>query len=116
MNTQVLKISIAVKDAAEADRYAGELRQAILDASPPGTKVSRVRGDPEAMQFGETIVVDIAAAVIVHAVVEGIKLFQHLRKVAIRLDVGGKPIVVDHVSPELAATLTKNLLPPSEQG
>src|SRR5215472_6422809 len=114
MNSQDLKISIAAKDAAEADRYAGELRQAILDAAPPGTKVSRLRGDPEAMQFGETIVVDIVAAVVVHAVIEGIKLFQHLRKVPIQLDIGGEPIVVDKVSPDLAATLAKNLLPTSE--
>jgi hypothetical protein len=111
MNSQCLKLSIDVKDAAEADRYAGELRQAILDAAPPGTTVSRLRGDPEAMQFGETLVVDITAAVIAHAVIEGIKMFQHMRKVPIRLDAGGKPIVVDQVSPDLAATLTKNLPP-----
>jgi hypothetical protein len=114
MNSQGLKISIAVKDAAEADRYAGELRQAILEAAPPGTKVSRLRGDPEAMQFGETIVVEIVAAVIAHAVIEGIKHFQQLRKVPIRLALGGEPIVVDEVSPDLEATITKTLLPISE--
>jgi hypothetical protein len=115
MNSQRLKLSIAGKDAAEADRYAGELRQAILDAAPPGTAVSRLRGDPEAMQFGEAIVLDVTAAVIAHAVVEGIKLFLHLRKVPIRLDVGGEPIVVDQGSPDLAATITNYLAPITEQ-
>jgi hypothetical protein len=115
MNTQVLRLSVSANDAAEADRYAGELRQRILDSAPPGTKVTRVRGDSEAMQFGETIVVDIAAAVIVHAVVEGVKLFQNLRKVPIRVDVGGKPLIVDQVTPELAATITKTLQQGSQQ-
>jgi hypothetical protein len=66
------------------------------------------------MQFGETIVVEIVAGVIAHAVIEGIKHFQLLRKVPIRLALGGEPIVVDQVSPELEATITKNLLPTSE--
>jgi hypothetical protein len=116
MSTPVLTISVAVKDPAEADRYAAELRQAILDHVPPGTRVSRVRGDPEDMQFGETIVVDMAAAVIVHGVIEGIKLFQELRKVRVGINAGGNPIQIDRVSPDLAATITKHLSPPSNQG
>jgi len=115
MNPQRLKLSIAGKDAAEADRYAGELRQAILDAAPPGTTVSRLRGDTEAMQFGETLVLDVTAAVVAHAVVEGVKLFLHLRKVAIRIDAGGKPIVVDPATPDLEAIITKNLAPTFER-
>lgn len=112
--SQVLKLSVTAKDAAEADRYAGELRQAILDAAPPGTNISRARSDPEAMQFGETLLVDLAAAVIVHGVIEGVRHFQNLRKAPVQISAGGKPITVDSVTPGLADTILKNLDSPSK--
>ncbi len=55
MNEQTYFITFENVSAAEANRYAEELRQALLDASPE-VVVHRHRDDPRAQDFGATLV------------------------------------------------------------
>jgi hypothetical protein len=109
MSAHVVKLTIDGQDGAQADLDAEALRQAILDAVPRGTKVTRVRGDRESMQFGEAIIVDIVSVVIVKAIFEGIQFFQQRRKVQIELETAGKVLVIDQVKPELATIIEQHL-------
>lgn len=106
MTAQVVKLTI-VKDAQDetpASRYAQELRQAILDAAPPGTDASRVRSNPADMQLGETIVIEIVTVLVLKAVFEGIEYFRRNRgKVRVQLESKDGVIVVDETKGELAA-------------
>ena len=55
MDEQTYIITFDTASAAEANHYAEELRQALLDASPD-IEVQRRRDDPRTQDFGSTLV------------------------------------------------------------
>ena len=55
MDEQTYIITFDTVSAAEANHYAEELRQALLDASPD-VEVHRRRDDPHTQDFGSTLV------------------------------------------------------------
>jgi hypothetical protein len=55
MDEQTYIITFDTLSAAEANRYAEELRQVLLDASPD-VEVQRRRDDPHTQDFGSTLV------------------------------------------------------------
>ena len=55
MDKQTYIITFDAVEAADANRYAEELRQALLDASPD-IEVHRRRDDSHAQDFGSTLV------------------------------------------------------------
>jgi hypothetical protein len=70
MDEQTYIITFDTASAADANRYAEELRQALLDASPD-VQVHRRRDDPRTQDFGTTLVLLLgtpATAAIVTAI------------------------------------------------
>ncbi len=70
MDEQTYIITFDTASAAEANHYAEELRQALLDASPD-IEVHRRRDEPRAQDFGSTLVLLVgtpAAAAMVTAI------------------------------------------------
>ncbi len=55
MDEQTYIITFDTASSAEANHYAEELRQALLDASPD-VEVHRRRDDPRTQDFGSTLV------------------------------------------------------------
>src|SRR5437879_55653 len=97
MTEQIIEISVAGEDPSQADLDAEALRQAILDAVPPGTTITRAPSDKEAMQFGEMLLIPIIAESIVIAIFRGIESFQHRRerRVPIRVKAAGETFIFD---------------------
>src|SRR5260370_22026576 len=94
--------------AADANRYAEELRQALLDASPD-VEVHRRRDDPHTQDFGATLVLllgTLAASAIATAIGNWLALHNRASLTIKRSDYN---IVVQDITPTKAAGLTPDL-------
>lgn len=66
MNESVYIVKFDNVSAADANRYAEELRNALLDASPY-VKVDRRRDDPRTQDFGATLVLVLGTPAVIAA-------------------------------------------------
>ncbi len=109
MDEQTYVITFDDASAAEANRYAGELRQALLDASPE-VVVHRQRDDPGAQDFGAKLLLLLgtpAAGAIVKAIGDWLAL-RHRASLTIKRADG--EIVVRNITSARAAELAPLLL------
>lgn len=107
MDEQTYVITFDDASAAEANRYAGELRQALLDASPE-VVVHRQRDDPGTQDFGATLLLLLgtpAAGAIVKAIGDWLAL-RHRASLTIKRADG--EIVVRTITSARAAELIGN--------
>src|SRR5260370_1463447 len=95
--------------AADAHRYAEELRQALLDASPD-VEVQRRRDDPHTQDFGGTLVLLLgtpAAAAVVTAIGNWLAL---RNRASLPIQIGDTQNVGQHLTTKKAGALPQ-LLP-----
>lgn len=77
MDTRRYTIHFSNVTTAEANRYAAELREALLDASPDVGAIQQ-RDDPYSQDFGSTVVLILGTPAII-AVAQGIKAWLEKR-------------------------------------
>jgi hypothetical protein len=65
MDQQTYIITFEDVSAADASRYAEELRDALLDTSPDSIKVERRRADPSTQDFGSALVLILGTPAVV---------------------------------------------------
>src|SRR6266566_6489794 len=109
MDQQTYMITFDDVSAADANRYAEELRQALLDASPD-VEVHRRRDDPRTQDFGATLVLLLgtpAAAAIVTAIGNWLALRNRASITVKRAD---KQIVIQNITSKKAGQLAQLLL------
>jgi len=95
--------------AAEANRYAEELRQALLDAAPD-VEVHRRRDDPRTQDFGATLVLVLgtpAAGAIVTAIGNWLML-RHRASITVKR--ADEQIIVQNITSKKAGELAQLLL------
>ncbi len=108
MDEQTYIITFDNVSAADANRYAEELRQALLDASPD-VEVHRRRDDPHTQDFGATLVLLLgtpAAAAIATAIGNWLALHNRASLTIKRAD---EQIVVQNITAAKAAELAQYL-------
>ena len=109
MDKQMYIITFDTASAADANRYAEELRQALLDASPE-VEVHRRRDDPRTQDFGATLVLLVGtptAAAIVTAIGNWLALRS---RASITVKRANEEIVVQNVTSKKAGELAQLLL------
>jgi len=109
LDEQTYIITFDTVSAADANFYAEELRQALLDASPD-VKVRRSRDDPRTQDFGATLVLLLgtpAAAAIVTAIGNWLAL-RNRASLTIKRD--DEQIVIQNITSAKAAELAQLLL------
>ena len=109
MDEQMYLITFDDASAAEANRYAEELRKALLDASPD-VEVHRRRDDPRTQDFGATLVLLLgtpAAGAIVTAIGNWLALRHRASLTIKRAD---EEIMVQNITSTKAAELARLLL------
>ena len=109
MDEQTYIITFDSASAADANRYAEELRQALLDASPD-VEVHRRRDDPHTQDFGATLVLLLgtpAAAAMVTAISNWLALRNRASITVKRAD---EQIVVQNITSKKAGELAQLLL------
>ena len=95
--------------AADANRYAEELRQALLDASSE-VQVHRRRDDPHTMDFGTTLVLLLGTPVAAE-VITAIGNWLALRnRASITVKRADEQIVIQNITSKKAAELATLLL------
>jgi hypothetical protein len=95
--------------AADANRYAEELRQALLDATPD-VEVYRRRDDPHTQDFGATLVILLGTPTAA-AVVTAIGNWLALRnRASLTIKKADEQIVVQNITSTKAAELAQLLL------
>jgi hypothetical protein len=121
MSESTITISFEGMDPDRAGLSAGQLRDAILEKAPAGVKVTLASSNPDSLQFGETIVIDLTAAVLVHAVVKAIEVFVlhsgstiKILKRTVEGDAKKVEVVLDRVRPDSVEQLEK-LLPQKKE-
>jgi hypothetical protein len=113
MNESTYLITFDDASPADANRYADELRNAILDATPD-IVVQRRRNDPHAQDFGATLIVILgtpAAAAVVTAIGNWLKLRQ---RASITWKTEDEHILVQNITSKDAAQLAQLLLTKKE--
>jgi len=109
VDEQIYIITFDDISAAEANRYAEELRQALLDASPD-VEVHRRRDDPRTQDFGATLVLLLgtpAAGAIVTAIGNWLAL---RNRVSITVKRADEQIIVQNITSKKAGELAQLLL------
>jgi hypothetical protein len=95
--------------AADANRYAEELREVLLDASPD-VQVQRRRDDPHTQDFGATLVLLLGTPAVA-AVATAIGNWLALRnRASLTLKRADEQIVVQNITSKKAAELVQLLL------
>ncbi len=109
MNQQTYIITFDDVSPADANRYADELRNALLDTTPDIT-VQRRRDDPRTQDFGATLVLVLGTPAIV-TVAKTIGDWLKLRASAsLTIETPEKRIVVQNITSKNAAQLAERLL------
>jgi hypothetical protein len=99
-----IQIRFLDKDPSEASSLAESLRAEILDAAP-NAEVRRLREDPEAMDFGATLVLVLGSSA-ASAISHGIAIWL-ARNAGVNLKITTKDgeVLADHVSSKNAAEM-----------
>lgn len=109
MNQQSYIITFDDVSPADANRYADELRNALLDTTPDIT-VQRRRDDPRTQDFGATLVLVLGTPAVV-TVAKTIADWLKLRASAsLTIETPEKRIVVQNITSKNAAQLAERLL------
>ena len=109
MLQQTYLITFDEVSSAEANRYAEELREFLLDASPD-IEVNRKRDDIHTQDFGATLVLLLGTPAVA-AVVTAIGNWLTLRnKASLTIKRSNEEIVVQNITSKKAAELTEILL------
>ena len=109
MDQQTYIITFDGVSTADANIYAEELRDVLLDTTPEIT-VQRRRDNPLTQDFGATLVLILGAPSVV-AVVKAIGDWLRLRTSAsLTIETPDKHIVVQHITNRDAAQLVERLL------
>ncbi len=109
MDEQTYIITFDDISAADANRYAEELRQALLDASPD-VSVHRRRDDPRTQDFGATLVLLLGTPA-VPAIATAISNWLALRnRASLTIKRDNEEIVVQNITSRKAAELAQLLL------
>jgi len=109
MDEQTYIITFDGISTAEANRYAQELRQVLLDASPH-VEVQRRRDDPRTQDFGSTLVLLVgtpAVTAIVTAIGNWLKLRNQASLTIKRSD---EQIILQNITSAQATQLAQLLL------
>jgi hypothetical protein len=109
MVEQMYTITFDAISAADANRYAEELRQALLDAEPD-VQVHRRRDDPHTQDIGSTLVLILEAPATV-ALVTAIGNWLALRnRAAITVKKADEQIVIENITSKKVGELAQLLL------
>jgi hypothetical protein len=108
---QTYTITFDSVSVADANRYASELRNILLDATPD-VEVERTREDPRAQDFGATLLLALgtsAVPAIVKAMGDWLSLHH---KVGITIKTAEGEIIATNLTSKDAMKLADRLLPP----
>src|SRR6266571_5419603 len=109
MDQHTYIITFDVDSLGDANRYAEELRNALLDASAD-IIVQRRREDPRAQDFGATLIILLGTPAVV-TMVKAIGDWLKLRASAsLTIETPEKRIVVQNITSKNAAQLAERLL------
>ncbi len=109
MDKQAYIITFDGASADEANRYAEELRQALLDASPD-IEVQRRREDARAQDFGTTLVLLLGTPAAGVAITAISNWLASRNRASITVKKGDKEIIVQNITSAKAAELAQLLL------
>jgi hypothetical protein len=114
MSDTTITITLDGLEPDQAGLYAQQLRDAIFDAAPTGVDVSLRSSRPDSLQFGETIIIEVAAAVLAHGIIKTIEHFVLQSSVTLRVVKKANEVVevvLDQVRPDSVKDLQKLLTP-----
>jgi|SRR5262245_7893067 len=103
-------ISFDDPDQAQAGTYAQELSEVIRDRAPQA-RVTTLRENPNSQDLGTMIAV-AAGGMAVRAVFEAVRIWLMMRRKPIQIKVGEKVFIIEELTPDMQAEITKVLLPP----
>ncbi len=111
MERQTYTITFDSVSVADANRYASELRNILLDATSD-VEVERTRADPRAQDFGATLLLALGTSA-VPAIVKSIGDWLSLHhKVGITIKTAEGEIIATNLTSKDAMKLADRLLPP----
>lgn len=111
MERQTYTITFDSVSVADANRYASELRNILLDATSD-VEVERTREDPRAQDFGATLLLALGTSA-VPAIVKAIGDWLSLHhKVGITIKTAEGEIIATNLTSKDAMKLADRLLPP----
>lgn len=105
MSEQTYFLSFEGVSEAEANRYAAELREALLNASAE-LEIQRQRKNPLTQDLGTTLVLILGAPAVV-AAVQVIGSWLQKRRVQLRMRAGEEEVVIDSISERAAVKLVE---------
>ena len=109
MDKQTYILTFDTAGAADANRYAEELKQALLNASPD-LQVHRRRDDPHTQDFGGTLVLLIGTPAAAAAVTALGNWLARRSRASITIKRGDDKIVVQNITSKTAGELARLLL------
>ncbi len=110
MNQQAYVIKFTSVSVADANRYARELRDTLLDAAPD-IQVERRRGDPRTQDFGATLVLILGTSSVT-AIAKAIGDWLKLRNSAsLTVETPEGHMLVQNITSKDAAKLAELLMP-----
>lgn len=110
MERQTYTITFDSVSAADANRYASELRNILLDATPD-IEVERKREDPRTQDFGATLLL-ILATPAVPALIKAIEDWLALRhKIGITIKTAEGEVIVTNLTSKDAMRLAERFPP-----
>lgn len=109
MDEQMYIITFDTLSAGEANHYAEELRQALLDASPD-IEVHRRRDDSRAQDFGSTLVLLVGTPAAAAAVTAIGNWLARRNQASITIKRTDEQIVVQNITSKKAGELAQRLI------
>lgn len=109
MNEQSYIISFEHASPTDANRYAEELRNILLD-QVDDIKVQRKRSNTQAQDFGTTLVLILGTPAVVTAATAIGNWLQHRNDAALTFETPDKKIVLQNITGKDAARLAEILL------
>ena len=108
MDEQKYIITFDTAEAADANRYAEELRQALLDASPD-LLVHRRRDDPDTQDFGGTLVLLLGTPAAAATITALSNWLARRNRASITIKRGDDQIVAQNITSKTAGELAQLL-------
>lgn len=93
---------------AEANRYASELRNALLDAAP-GSNVDQKRDNLHTQDFGSILVLVLGTSSVT-AIAKAVGNWLQLRNTSLTIEIPEKKIIVTNITGKDAVKLTEIFL------